>query len=148
MQIVGVYRNCKCMVPIAHWGNPDEFMVTLSTNHADNIKYAEQYWKNNGIAAIVLLGIVCYSGWWYQRHWRLRLSNCIDDVVNEAKRAKSGDIPVVMVNEAGGTGTAATTSAPVEAVSAVGASQASPAEGVPVEGTAAQGAAAKTTSAA
>jgi len=92
MQIAGVYRNCKCLVPMAYWGNPDEFKVVISSNAKDDIRYATQYWKNNGIAAIALLGIVCYSGWWYQRHWRLRLSNCIDAVVEEAKKASSGTV--------------------------------------------------------
>jgi hypothetical protein len=82
MQIVGVYRNCKCLVPMAHWGNPN-FLVVLSSNAADDIRYAGLYWKNNGIAAIVLLAVVCYAGWWYQRHWRLRLSALIDDVIHE-----------------------------------------------------------------
>ena len=67
MQIAGVYRNCKCLVPMAHWGNPDEFLVAISSNAKEDIQYATQYWKNNGIAAIALLG-VCYSGRWYQRH--------------------------------------------------------------------------------
>lgn len=83
MQIAGVYRNCKCLVPIAHWDYPDSFVVVLSTNSRDDIRYAEQYWRNNGIAAIVLLAIVCYSGWWYQRHWRLRLAKSISKVIDE-----------------------------------------------------------------
>lgn len=85
MQIVGVYRNCKCLVPIAHWANPDDFRVIISSNSKDDIRYAQLYWKNNGIAAIVLLAIVCYSGWWYQRHWRQRLFHCINNVIDEAK---------------------------------------------------------------
>ncbi|KAK3312043.1 hypothetical protein B0H66DRAFT_485811, partial [Apodospora peruviana] len=72
LQILGVYRNCLCKLPIQYWSNPTDVHVILSSNMAESIVYARQYWLSTGIASIVLLVVVCYLGWWYQRHWRMR----------------------------------------------------------------------------
>jgi hypothetical protein len=77
LQILGVYRNCLCRIPISAWssGNYD---IVISTNSADDIKYAEHFWLPTGVTSIVVLILVCYIGWWYQRHWRRRFTVVID----------------------------------------------------------------------
>lgn len=69
LQILGVYRNCLCDIPIGSWRNGD-FTLAISTNTKDDIYFATKFWLPTGVASIVLLIVVCYIGWWYQRHWR------------------------------------------------------------------------------
>lgn len=80
LQIVGVYRNCKCFVPLPFWGKND-FSFIISSNSAEMIYYAQKYWLSGGIASIVLLIFFCYMGWWYQRHWRTRFVKVVKDVL-------------------------------------------------------------------
>jgi len=91
LQIVGVYRNCICSLPINQWNNPDATWV-VSSNSADSIYYAKLYWQSTGIASIVLLIAVCYVGWWYQRHWQSRLARVINAqmAVNVTEDPKEG----------------------------------------------------------
>jgi hypothetical protein len=81
MQIVGVYRNCLCNIPMGYWGSRD-FHYTVSTNTAEGIFYAGRYWLSTGIASICLLVIFCYFGWWYQRHWRSRFDDVVDNILD------------------------------------------------------------------
>jgi hypothetical protein len=81
MQIVGVYRNCLCNIPMGYWGSRD-FHFAVSTNTADGIYYAGLYWLSTGIASIGLLIIFCYFGWWYQRHWRSRFDDVVDNILD------------------------------------------------------------------
>jgi hypothetical protein len=81
MQIVGVYRNCLCNLPMGFWGSRD-YTFTVSTNSAEGIHYAGLYWLSTGIASICLLVVFCYFGWWYQRHWRHRFTKVVDDVLD------------------------------------------------------------------
>jgi hypothetical protein len=83
LQILGVYRNCLCRVPIPYWSSRHDFHIVLSSNTADSIYYAKKYWLSTGIASIVLLIVVCYFGWWYQRHWRTRFNKVVDTVLKE-----------------------------------------------------------------
>ncbi|KAH0541551.1 hypothetical protein FGG08_003963 [Glutinoglossum americanum] len=81
MQIMGVYRNCYCDLPIQYWGNERDpgAWVTLSTNTKLDIEKAATYWKGSGGGAIAFLGLICYSGWWYQR----RLKGVFGDMVGK-----------------------------------------------------------------
>lgn len=81
MQILGVYRNCLCNIPMGYWGSRD-FHFTVSSNSADGIYYARLYWLSTAIASICLLIIFCYLGWWYQRHWRARFNKVVEDVLD------------------------------------------------------------------
>jgi len=81
MQIVGVYRNCLCNIPMGYWGSLD-FHFPVSTNTAEGIYYAGLYWLSTGIASICTLVIFCYFGWWYQRHWRSRFDDVVDKILD------------------------------------------------------------------
>jgi hypothetical protein len=87
MQITGVYGNCLCNMPLSLWGrlNTDDgrnFRFQISNNSWQDIHYASKYWVSTGLAAIALLLIVTYGGWWYQRHWRAKFVKLIDLVLN------------------------------------------------------------------
>lgn len=94
MQILGVYRNCLCNLPMGYWGSRD-YHFTVSTNSAEGIHYAGLYWLSTGIASICLLVIFCYFGWWYQRHWRMRFHGVVGKILPEnsvqAKDEGAGD---------------------------------------------------------
>lgn len=85
MQILGVYRNCLCTIPMSAWGSRD-FMLPISTNTGDDIRYARHYWVNTAIASIVLLIVVCYVGWWYQRHWRYKFTNILEILLDDHQK--------------------------------------------------------------
>jgi hypothetical protein len=87
MQILGVYRNCLCNIPMNHWSSRD-FPFTVSSNSAQMIHYAKIYWLSTGIASICLLVIFCYFGWWYQRHWRSRFNKVVEDVLDVSLEKK------------------------------------------------------------
>jgi hypothetical protein len=80
MQILGVYRNCVCDIPMSAWDSGD-YSINVSSNSADRIRYAKNFWLPTGIASIVVLVFVCYVGWWYQRHWRSRFVAVIDKIL-------------------------------------------------------------------
>ena len=93
MQIAGVYRNCKCMVPMNAWGSSSS-PVVLSTNTALQIELAQKYWLKTSIASIVWLIVTCYVGWWYQRHWRSYFKELVDEVLGaevDAESKKAGE---------------------------------------------------------
>ncbi len=92
MQILGVYRNCKCDLPMSVWGD-QSYKFLISTNSADQIYYAQLYWLGTGVASIILLIVFCYLGWWYQRHWRLRFTKVVKDVLglSEQTMTTEGD---------------------------------------------------------
>jgi hypothetical protein len=72
MQLLGVYRNCLCALPIQYWGDRGDAdaWVSLGTNSADDIMAAKKWWVPLGSAAVVVLCLSCYWGWWYQRRLR------------------------------------------------------------------------------
>lgn len=76
LQILGVYRNCLCSIPISYWMNGD-YLLDISTNTAQAIRLANVFWVPTGIASIVLMIITCYIGWWYQRHWRHQFNSAV-----------------------------------------------------------------------
>jgi len=80
LQLLGVFRNCKCSIPMANWAD-GRFRYVVSTNTPDMIYYAKQYWMPTGVASIVILLVFCYLGWMYQRRWRNRFLNAARDVL-------------------------------------------------------------------
>ena len=70
MQIIGVYRTCLCMIPVTAWRRPDDYILVISTNSADDISKAQTVWKGTGAAAVAFLGFVSFIGWWYQKRLR------------------------------------------------------------------------------
>jgi hypothetical protein len=76
LQILGVYRNCLCTIPISYWVTGD-YLLDISTNTAQAIHLARVFWVPTGIASIVLMIITCYIGWWYQRHWRHQFNSAV-----------------------------------------------------------------------
>jgi hypothetical protein len=80
LQILGVYRNCLCTLPINIWGSRD-FNIVISSNSADDIKYANKFWVPTGVTSIVLMIVVCYIGWWYQRHWRIQFRSVVEKLL-------------------------------------------------------------------
>jgi hypothetical protein len=72
MQLLGVYRNCLCALPIQYWRNPDQAnaSISLGGNTAADIMAAKTWWVGIGGVAITFLCVNCYWGWWYQRRLR------------------------------------------------------------------------------
>lgn len=70
MQIIGVYRTCLCMIPMTAWHRPDDYVMVISTNSADDIYRAQTVWRGTGAAAVAFLGFVSFVGWWYQKRLR------------------------------------------------------------------------------
>ena len=85
MQLMGVYRNCLCLVPIMHWRNSGRRFI-VSTNFPEAVDSARTWWKFTGGAAIGFLGLTAFVGWWYQRRLRYQfklLVDRLDDRVEE-----------------------------------------------------------------
>ncbi|KAI4594568.1 hypothetical protein KJ359_007656 [Pestalotiopsis sp. 9143b] len=72
MQLLGVYRSCACMIPVQYWLKPDdpETYINLSTNTAESIVAAQNYWTVIGTVAVVALSVACSLCWWHQRRLR------------------------------------------------------------------------------
>ena len=91
MQIIGVYRNCLCNIPMKNWGRSrftTEF--TIGTNTAEKIFRASTVWKGTGAAAITFLGIVAFVGWWYQKRLRYQFKLMISRVDENAEVPAGG----------------------------------------------------------
>ena len=85
MQIIGVYRNCRCYIPISRWRNPDDVMIPISTNTKDKIYYASHMWTGTGSGAIAFLGFVTFVGWWYQKRLRYQFKKIIKKMGDQAE---------------------------------------------------------------
>ncbi|KAL5331925.1 hypothetical protein ACEPPN_001465 [Leptodophora sp. 'Broadleaf-Isolate-01'] len=74
MQLVGVYRNCLCALPVWYWSgryaDDSEAYVNLSTDSAAVIMAAHTWWVRTGAVAVGFLCLSTYWGWWYQRRLR------------------------------------------------------------------------------
>lgn len=70
MQLIGIYRNCLCDIPITVWHRRDKEILVISTNSADDIYRAQTVWRGTGAAATAFLGFVSFVGWWYQKRLR------------------------------------------------------------------------------
>jgi len=80
LQILGVYRNCLCDLPMNAWRSRN-FNIVISSNSADAIKYATKFWVPTGVTSIILMIVTCYIGWWYQRHWRIQFRTVVDKLL-------------------------------------------------------------------
>jgi len=82
MQLIGVYNNCKCKMPVWYWGNTEDpgAFVILSSNTADSINAAKRYWQAIAITATVILCVACALGWWWQRRLRLLFRKLVEDI--------------------------------------------------------------------
>lgn len=81
MQLIGVFRNCLCAIPVSSWGRSrfgTEFVI--STNSALAIRQASTFWKVTGSIAITFLGIMSLVGWWSQKRLRYQFKLMISDV--------------------------------------------------------------------
>jgi hypothetical protein len=86
MQIIGVYRNCKCYIPASTWQyNPGAELINMATD-TQEMRNSSKYWEGTGIGAISFLAVVCYMGWWYQRYLRRRF----EERVTELGRVQRG----------------------------------------------------------
>ena len=80
MQIIGVYRNCLCDIPITTWHNRANELLVISTNSADDIHRAVTVWTGTGVTAVVFLGFVSFVGWWYQKRLRFQFRKLILEI--------------------------------------------------------------------
>ena len=94
MQIIGVYRNCLCMLSMTEWVKKDA-NVLLSTNNRVHIEAATRTWLPLGGTATAFLGVVAYIGWWYQRHLRFQFKDLVHrlDEVRQEDRGRPAAPP-------------------------------------------------------
>jgi len=71
MQLLGVYSNCLCALPVKYRGiryeDREEAYVLLGSNSAADINAAQKWWMAMGCTATGFLGVTTYFGWWYQK---------------------------------------------------------------------------------
>ena len=86
MQIMGVYYNCLCNVPVKHW-RPSQWNTTftVSTNSPEDVETAKTWWKFVGGVAIAFLGFITFVGWWYQRRLRYQFKFLVDRIDERAE---------------------------------------------------------------
>ncbi|KAK0620509.1 hypothetical protein B0T14DRAFT_567252 [Immersiella caudata] len=82
MQLMGVYRNCLCKIPVQYWfqtDHPDAY-VDLGQNSALSIENAQLFWVRTAGAATGILCATCALAWWFQRHLRDRYKDLVQKV--------------------------------------------------------------------
>jgi hypothetical protein len=100
MQIMGVYRNCLCMINVNTWSHGrNDANLQLSTNSAEDIEQALKYWIPMGGAASGFLGMVAYVAWWYQRRLRFRFAELVSRLDETLPLGKSGQASAVVTIE-------------------------------------------------
>lgn len=69
LQIFGVYNNCFCRTAVRSWGrSADQRVVQLSATLSQQKKLEnKQYVDNITLSAVLVTGVLCYLGWWYQK---------------------------------------------------------------------------------
>jgi hypothetical protein len=86
MQIIGIYRNCSCMVSILNWTKEGGSIGLASDTQLDRTM-AQKWWKGAGFGAIGFMCLQCYVGWWYQRYtrreFRVQVERLSEDPANE-----------------------------------------------------------------
>jgi hypothetical protein len=74
MQLLGVYSNCLCALPVKYWSirytDDANAYVNLGSNSAADISAAHHWWMATGSVATGFLCAATYFGWWYQRRLR------------------------------------------------------------------------------
>ncbi len=71
-QIFGVYNNCFCRTPVRSWGSSvdlREVQLTATIN-AETKLHNKHYADRMTLSAVLVTGILCYLGWWYQKVMR------------------------------------------------------------------------------
>lgn len=82
MQLIGVYRNCLCKIPVQYWlqtDHPDAY-VDLGQNSALSIENAQLFWVRTAGAATGILCATCALAWWFQRHLRDRYKGLVEKI--------------------------------------------------------------------
>ena len=71
-QIFGVYNNCHCRTPVVSWAFSADQKVVQLTGQVEPQKTLENkhYADSITLAAVLVTGILCYFGWWYQKVMR------------------------------------------------------------------------------
>lgn len=81
LQIIGVFRNCLCTIPMSQWRRSAfDSTFPISTNSAEAIQNADTYWRGSGVTAITFLSVISYVGWWYQRRLRYQFKLLVDRI--------------------------------------------------------------------
>ncbi|KAK3393873.1 hypothetical protein B0H63DRAFT_505689 [Podospora didyma] len=82
MQLIGVYRNCLCKIPVQYWlhKNDPGAYVLLGSNSAESIRNAQEVWTRTAGAATGILGAACALAWWLQRHLRSRYKALVENM--------------------------------------------------------------------
>jgi hypothetical protein len=84
MQLLGVYNNCLCALPIRYWSarfNEDlEAYVSLGLDSAQDIRAASEWWFAMGSVATAFLCAATYYGWWYQKRLRGIFRNVAENI--------------------------------------------------------------------
>lgn len=74
MQLLGVYSNCLCALPVRYWSvrySEDlNVYVSLGLDSAEDIRAAKQWWMVMGSIATAFLCVATSGGWWYQKRLR------------------------------------------------------------------------------
>lgn len=71
-QIFGVYNNCYCRTPVSSWGSSVDqreiqvASILTSQKQLDNKHYVDTV----TLSAVLVTGVLCYLGWWYQKVMR------------------------------------------------------------------------------
>lgn len=74
MQLLGVYNNCLCALPMKDWSirysNDPRVFVPLWGQKPADVRAAQKWWMAMGSTATGFLCVATYFGWWYQRRLR------------------------------------------------------------------------------
>ncbi|KAI9807221.1 MAG: hypothetical protein M1825_005939 [Sarcosagium campestre] len=76
MQIMGVYRNPLCNLPVGQWISK-EGLIVLSSNTPLAIQLAHDTWLPIGVSGASFLGFICYMGWWYNTYLRMHFGDLV-----------------------------------------------------------------------
>lgn len=68
-QIFGVYNNCYCRTPVSSWGSSvDQREVQVASILTSQKQLDNKYYVDTiTLSAVLVTGILCYLGWWYQK---------------------------------------------------------------------------------
>jgi hypothetical protein len=67
LQIMGVYRNCICYIPVSYWLHLDDALVRHLAADTLERRNASMYWTSIGYGSMGFLIITCYMSWRFQQ---------------------------------------------------------------------------------
>jgi hypothetical protein len=67
LQIMGVYRNCICEIPVNYWLRLDDAVVPHLAADTLERRNASIYWTSIGYGSMGFLIIICYMSWRFQQ---------------------------------------------------------------------------------